>query len=287
MVAAISSGFLLLDKPAGVTSQDVVTMVRRALGSSRAGHTGTLDPFATGLLIVLIGAATRLARFVPAEPKTYEAEIVFGLETDTDDATGTPGLVAPAPDATRLGDALQQLTGDIFQVPPSYSAKRLQGRRAYALARRGEAVDLAPVPVHVDSWEVLNHDSDRWRFRIRCGTGTYIRALARDLGRRSGSAAHLAALRRTAIGPFSIAEAVTLDEVRAGIAVRPPEAALVGMSRVALVAGELAAVRAGRAVAARDGGQSDVALVDERGHLVAIAERQGESWQPRVVLTDA
>jgi tRNA pseudouridine55 synthase len=281
-----SNGFLLIDKPAGASSQDAVTVVRRALGASRAGHTGTLDPFATGLLIVLVGNATRLARFVPSEPKTYEAEIVFGHETDTDDATGTAGRAAPPPDEQRVLDALPSLTGDIMQVPPSYSAKHVQGRRAYAMARRGEAVELAPVAVTVYSWDVLQNEHERWRVRIRCGSGTYLRALARDLGRRAGSAAHLGALRRTAIGPFTVDVAIALHEVRRDVVPTPADRALIGMPRVALSADEVAATRAGRKVAARMDGET-TALLDERGDLIAVAERDGAWWQPRVVLADA
>lgn len=285
-MAAAINGFLLIDKPAGASSQDAVTAVRRALGASRAGHTGTLDPFATGLLIVLVGNATRLARFVPAEPKTYEAEIVFGHETDTDDATGTPGRVAPPPDEQSVLQAIPALTGDIVQLPPAYSAKQVQGRRAYAMARKGEAVALSPVPVTVYSWDVLAREHERWRVRIRCGSGTYVRALARDLGRHAGSAAHLGALRRTGIGPFTVDDAVAIGEVQGRVDPIPSDRALVGMPRAALNADEVTAIRAGRQVRARIDGDT-VALVDAEGVLVAVVERENEWWQPRVVLADA
>src|SRR4029078_11268780 len=135
------------DKPAGYSSQDIVTAVRRTLGASRAGHTGTLDPFATGLLIVLLGRATRIARFVPNAPKEYLAEVAFGNETDTDDVTGIATATAELPDESRVVDAIAQLTGSLQQVPPNYSAKHVDGRRAYVMAREGIAVALSPVEV--------------------------------------------------------------------------------------------------------------------------------------------
>lgn len=283
MPVTSTDGLLLVDKPAGLTSQDVVSTVRRALGASRAGHTGTLDPFATGLLVVLIGAATRLARFVPSEPKAYEAVIRFGIATDTDDRTGTPIATASVPDEARVREAIGRLTGAIRQVPPDYSAKQVSGQRAYALARRGAPARLAPVTVHVREWDVLEHDRETWRVRISCGTGTYIRALARDLGTLTDSAAHLVALRRLRSGPFDVEDALLLARVNAETRPRPLVDALVGMPRERLDPASVEHVRHGRAVPATVEGAHG-ALVDTDGTLVAVAERNREQWWPRVVL---
>jgi tRNA pseudouridine55 synthase len=204
-------GLLLVDKPAGITSHDVVDRVRRAYGERSVGHLGTLDPFATGLLIVLVGRATRLATFLDIEPKVYEAAISFGSETDTDDATGEVTRSAPAPAESDVRAAIVTLTGEIEQVPPAYSAKKVAGKRAYAAARSGEALELAPASVVVHRWDVGAYTDGMLTATITCGGGTYIRALARDLGRFSGSAAHLASLRRTRIGKFDVADATPAD----------------------------------------------------------------------------
>lgn len=208
-------GLLLVDKPAGITSHDVVDRVRRAYGERSVGHLGTLDPFATGLLIVLVGRATRLATFLDIEPKAYEAVISFGAETDTDDATGEVTRSAPPPAEPDVRAAIVTLTGEIEQVPPAYSAKKVAGKRAYAAARSGEALELAPASVVVHGWEIGAFTGDALTATITCGGGTYIRALARDLGRFSGSAAHLASLRRTRIGKFDVTDATPADALAA------------------------------------------------------------------------
>lgn len=280
-------GILLVDKPAGITSHDVVSAVRRALGTRRVGHAGTLDPFATGLLVLLIGHATRLIRYLDGEPKVYDAAIAFGAETDTDDVTGTRVREAPTPDPSRVRDAIVALTGEIAQVPPSYSAKHVGGRRAYDVARRGQAVTLAPVRVVVHEWRVHELASARLDATVVCSGGTYVRALARDVGRLSGSAAHLTALRRTRSGAFDVAAASSLDTVRAGGAVvRPALAALSHLPMVRLDQADVAHVRQGRTLPAGVE-RNTAALIDERGALVAVAERVGHDWQPRVVLPDA
>ncbi len=207
-------GLLLVDKPAGITSHDVVDMVRRAYGERSVGHLGTLDPFATGLLLVLVGRATRLSTFLEIEPKVYEAVISFGAETDTDDSTGEVTRSAPPPSEADVRAAIVTLTGHIEQVPPAYSAKKVGGKRAYAAARAGEEMELAPASVVVHRWDVGRFAGDTLAATITCGGGTYIRALARDLGRLSGSAAHLASLRRTRIGKFAVADAAPADALR-------------------------------------------------------------------------
>ena len=203
-----------MDKPAGVTSHDMVLAARRAYGERSIGHLGTLDPFATGLLVMLLGRATRLATFIVTEPKVYDATIVFGAETDTDDSTGTTVRSAPLPEQHLVLEAIDSLTGELMQVPPAYSAKSIDGERAHDSARRGEPVELPPVPVRVYKWDVHEANRETIRATITCGTGTYVRALARDLGRAAGSAAHLAALRRTRCGEFDVRDAATLADLR-------------------------------------------------------------------------
>src|SRR6476469_8493814 len=176
-------GLLLIDKPAGMTSHDVVQRVRRVYGERSIGHLGTLDPFATGLLILLLGRATRLATFIDAEPKVYEATIRFGSETDTDDETGTVIRTASPPTESEMRSAIEMLTGTISQVPPAYSAKSVDGTRAYDAARRGEPLLLAAVDVTVHEWKPSRLAGDTLSAVITCSGGTYIRALARDLGR--------------------------------------------------------------------------------------------------------
>lgn len=289
MREATPDGLLLVDKPAGVTSHDVVLAARRAFGEKRIGHAGTLDPFATGLLVLLLGRATRLLPHLDGVPKEYDATIALGRETDTDDLEGATVREAPLPGDGAIADAVRTLTGSIAQVPPAYSAKRVAGRRAYAAARAGDALDLPAVRVDVFAWRNLRRDGDILRATIDCAGGTYIRALARDLGRLTGSAAHLAALRRVRSGPFRVEAAVSLAALQAGAAaLRPALDALPGIPHVALdeeaVERVLRGIAVPRAVepAAPD---SRAALVDARtGALVAYAEADGTRWQPRVVM---
>jgi len=197
-----------------MTSHDVVDVARRAYGERSIGHLGTLDPFATGLLVLLFGRATRLATFIENEPKRYDATIAFGSETDTDDVTGTTTTTAPRPERDSVLAGMAQLTGEIEQVPPAYSAKKVAGRVAYDAAREGEPLRLASARVIVHEWTVRSLTDEALDATITCGTGTYIRALARDLGRLAGSAAHLTALRRTRSGEFDVADATPLDQLR-------------------------------------------------------------------------
>ena len=282
---ATTDGLLLVDKPAGVTSHDVVLAARRAFGESRIGHAGTLDPFATGLLVLLLGRATRLLPYLDGVPKEYEATIALGRETDTDDLDGATVREAVAPADESISEAIAQLTGTLEQVPPAYSAKRVAGRRAYAAARAGDMLALAPARVTVFGWRHVVRDGAVLRVVIACGGGTYIRALARDLGRLTGSAAHLAALRRVRSGPFRVAGAATLESLRAGGAtLRPALDALPTMPHVVL--GDEDAERVLRGIpVARDDDARHAALVDGRsGALVALAEADGDRWQPRVVM---
>lgn len=282
MSTAKRDGVLLVDKPAGVSSHDVVALVRRARGGVKAGHTGTLDPFATGLLLVALGSATRLIRFLPSGPKVYQAAIAFGTATDTDDATGQATEHGALPDASAVRDGIRILTGTIEQVPPAFSARHVDGRRAYAIAREGGAPDLRPATVTVHSWEIDSLSASALIATITCSPGTYIRALARDLGRLCGTHAHLASLRRTRIGPFQVEDAVSPEST---VDAQPLNAAdaLVGMTRQVVVGEEVGHISHGRPVAARTDG-STAALVDQAGELVAVAERDGEWWHPRVVI---
>jgi tRNA pseudouridine55 synthase len=284
-----TDGLLLVDKPAGISSHDVVAIARRALRIKKIGHAGTLDPFATGLLVLLTGRATRLMPYVDDEPKEYEATIAFGSETDTDDRTGTSTRTAPAPSERAVRDAIASLTGEIAQVPPAYSAKQVDGTRAYDAARRGEPLALAPVRVTVHAWRDVAFADGELRARIACSGGTYIRALARDLGRATGSAAHLAALRRVRAGAFDIAHATAFYALQRGDAsVRPPREAIPSLAAGTVDAEAIARIARGMAVdAAVPPGADRAALTDAEGELVAIAERSGERWQPRVVLRDA
>ena len=278
---------LLVDKPPGITSHDVVAVVRRAARIRRVGHAGTLDPFATGLLVLLLGRGTRLVGYIDGEPKTYLATIQFGSETDTDDPTGAVIGTAAAPDPDAARQAISRLTGPIDQVPPAYSAKKVAGERAYAAARRGAVPALAPARVTVHRWEILAQRDDALDVRVVCSGGTYVRALARDLGRLCDSAAHLASLRRVGSGPFAVADAVPLERVAAGdLPIRPLRAAIPSLPTLVLQPDSLARVLHGNAVPAMVEG-ARVALVDPTGELVAIGERAGDVLQPKVVLRDA
>ncbi|NUP55847.1 MAG: tRNA pseudouridine(55) synthase TruB [Gemmatimonadaceae bacterium] len=283
--ATTTDGLLLVDKPAGVTSHDVVLAARRAFGESRIGHAGTLDPFATGLLVLLLGRATRLLPHLDGVPKEYEATIALGRETETDDLHGAVVREAPPPDDDAIRDAMGRLTGPLDQIPPAYSAKRVAGRRAYEAARAGDRLELAPARVTVFGWRDVVRDGDSLRAVIACGGGTYIRALARDLGRLTGSAAHLAALRRTRSGPFQVADAVSLDTLRAGGAtLQPALDALPTIPHVVLSDDDAERVLRGIAVG-QGAAAGTAALIDGRsGALVALAEADGERWQPRVVM---
>ena len=287
-VTSPPEGLLLADKPAGKTSHDVVDLARRALGTRRVGHAGTLDPFATGLLVLLVGRCTRLLPYLDAEPKVYEAMIRFGYETDSDDATGAPTVTAAPPDEVAVRAAIMALSGTLAQRPPAVSAKQVGGVRAHAAARRGAPLELKDVTVVVHAWDHVVFDGDTLSATITCGGGTYIRAIARDLGRAVGSAAHLATLRRTRSGVFDVADAIPALELRergAGAlrsAASGLEAAIV---HEPLDAERVRDVRHGRSVPAHAAG-ARAALLTPDGALLAIAERQGDMWQPVVVLGD-
>ncbi|MBK8249154.1 MAG: tRNA pseudouridine(55) synthase TruB [Gemmatimonadetes bacterium] len=273
MRATSTDALVLVDKPAGVTSFDVVRQVGRAVGTRRVGHAGTLDPFATGLLVVMSGVATRCIRFVSTEPKVYLATISFGTERDTDDVTGQVTRDAAPPSLEAIRDALPGLTGVLAQVPPAYSAKKVDGQRAYALARGGATVTLAASRVTVHQWEEVAWGEGQLVARVTCGTGTYIRALARDLGRTTGSAAHLSSLRRERSGPFHVDEATSWEALRRGEAgARAPLDALRELPVVTLDATEAARARHGATVARPESLEAAAAvLCGPQGEWLGIA----------------
>jgi tRNA pseudouridine55 synthase len=283
---------LYVDKPAGITSHDVVAVVRRAARTKRVGHGGTLDPFATGLLVLAVGSSTRLLPYVVAEPKVYRALVRFGYETDTDDSTGEATVERALPDLfdqAALQMAIASLTGSITQVPPSYSAKHVDGVRAYALARRGASVELAAVPVVVHDWRVRAVAADRVDVEITCAGGTYVRALARDLGRALGSAAHCETLRRVASGPARVEHAVPLEQLVPGsiadgaVLLRQPLPLLGDIARERLDDEGVRDVMHGRTVPATSLGSKAALLRGDR--IVGIGTRTADDrWQPKVVL---
>jgi tRNA pseudouridine55 synthase len=284
-----TDGVLLVDKPAGISSHAVVERVRRTVGMRRIGHAGTLDPFATGLLTLLLGRATRLLPFLDAEPKVYRATVRFGVRTTTDDLTGEPVETLPPPERESVDRAMASLTGHLLQRPPAFSAKKVGGTRAYRIARRGATPELEPAAVMVHEWRPLGwtgHDLD---VEIECSGGTYVRALARDLGQATGSAAHLAALRRLRAGRFDVRDALNLDELDAlDSGRRPvlsPREAVAQLPQQEL--DDLGAHRVmhGREVPALTAG--DVVALLHADQLLAIGVREEGSLRPRVVMRDA
>jgi len=219
MLNASPSGILNLDKPVNLTSAAVLNRLKRILPrSTKIGHAGTLDPFASGVLLVLIGGATRQCEAMMNQPKTYDAEITFGATTPTDDPESTPvpldNVIVPTEEA--IAAALRDFVGTPLQRPPAYSALKIGGRRAYDLARKGAATPLAPRVVKIDSIDIVAYGWPRLRVKISCGRGTYIRAIARDLGNALRVGGYLTALRRTRIGPFGVETAAKLDDLLAG-----------------------------------------------------------------------
>lgn len=209
-------GVLIIDKPAGLTSHDVVAKVRRITRIKRVGHFGTLDPFATGVLPLSLGRATRFAQFYLKSRKAYEGAFRFGFSTNTYDATGerTSEPVVHRPDLASVEKALAEFTGRMQQVPPPFSAKRIAGVRAYELARKNQEVSLAPSEVEIYAFELLSFDGELARFAVECSGGTYVRSLAHDIGKRLDCPAHLASLRRTAVAEFREDRSVTLDRLQ-------------------------------------------------------------------------
>ena len=290
-------GALVVDKPAGPTSHDVVAVARRALGQPRVGHTGTLDPLATGVLPLLLGRATRLAQFLASSDKTYLATIQFGQATSSYDAAGEP--VGPGRavtlDPAELEAALDPFRGPQQQMPPAVSAKRVGGHRAYDLARRDQPVSLAAVDVEVTELTLVGTDQSRAHVRVTCSAGFYVRSLAHDLGVRLGVGAHLSGLRRERSGRFTLADSVGLDQLAAGPAgldtqVRPMADLLPEWPVLTLDDAEVSRIGHGQPVAAGAGPgempllSGRLRLIDRFGHLVALADARAGFLHPVLVL---
>ncbi len=285
-------GVLPVHKPSGPTSHDVVARARRALGIRRIGHTGTLDPFASGLLLLCVGPATRLAEYLSPLPKTYLATVRLGIRTSTDDVEGE---VLSRSDAWReldrkaVEEALTPFRGRIRQLPPAYSAKKVDGVAAHRRARRGEVVELREVEVEVHELELLDFAPPELELRVHCSSGTYVRALARDLGERLGTGAHLTALRRIRIGPVELERAVPLealeDPAAVGEAWIPPLEALGHLPRVSLQPEDAALLRHGRAVPAPEAGlpRGTPLALEAGGALVAVGSLEGGEIRPKKV----
>jgi tRNA pseudouridine55 synthase len=282
------TGILVLDKPRGITSRDALDHALHWFPKrTKAGHTGTLDPLATGVLVVCLGGATRLAEYVQQMGKTYRSTFRLGARSDSDDLDGTitevPGARPTTADELRA--ALAGLVGDIEQLPPAYSAAKVAGRRAYDLARRGEEVSLTPRTVRVYGIDLLNYQWPFAELEVRCGKGTYIRSLARDVGERLGCGGLVQALRRTRVGPFTPEMAVPLDADagRARAALRPAEEALAELPRATLGADEARRLSHGQAVPWPwpDGA---VAALAPSGRVVAVGRVAGGWLRPEKVL---
>jgi tRNA pseudouridine55 synthase len=272
----VTAGVLAVDKPVGPTSHDAVDVARRSLGTRRVGHFGTLDPFASGLLVLGVGPATRLAPFCVEHPKIYRATVRLGARSDTDDIEGAVEEVPvpTIPDRSAVAEACAAWEGALLQVPPAYSAKRVDGGRAYALARAGRAVTLEAVPVRIDSIRIERYQWPELEILVHCGPGTYLRALARDLGEQLGTGGLCSALRRLASGPFRVEEALTwtglADPDTARAALRPSWNAVADLPAIVLDGEGARAFSAGREVpvpAAENPPSVWVRVHGERGFL--------------------
>lgn len=291
MISSVVDGLLVLDKPSGLTSRAVVD---RVLGwfpkRTRMGHTGTLDPLATGVLVLCLGEATRLSEYVQRMSKNYRTMLQLGARSDSDDADGniTPVAAAVPPDAATVAGCVAEFVGVITQIPPAFSAAKVAGRRAYDLARQGRDVALQPRPVHIHAIDVLHYAYPHLELEVRCGKGTYIRSLARDLGERLGCAAFVQKLRRLRVGPFTTEGALTLDAdaESARAQLLPLECAVAELPRFVLPLGDLKRLGQGQTVllgagSVSDGALSvahasgsdslDAAVFDEGGRLAAVA----------------
>ena len=288
------SGWVVLDKPFDMTSTQAVGKVRWLFGAAKAGHAGTLDPLATGILPIALGEATKAVPQVQDGIKVYRFAIKWGTATTTDDAEGA--VVATSdirPGAAELAAILPRFTGTIMQRPPIYSALKVDGERAYDLARAGEAVDLPPRPIDVDALSLVTHDADQSVLEVTCGKGTYVRSLARDIAEALGTRGHVGLLHRAAVGPFHDADAVTLDMLEAAAEgperdrlLKPVQAGFGMLPEIRLDPGQAAAVRHGNPVLLT--GAAAPASLDEcwasfRGDVVATGWVEFGQFQPRRV----
>ncbi len=291
----VVSGVLVVDKPIGLTSHDVVQIIRRGTGIRRAGHTGTLDPRASGVLVVLVGPAVRLSEYVSASDKRYQATIRLGSSTDTYDSEGAvtrPTVPVDSITEEHFLEVLGDFIGEIEQIPPPYSAVKIKGKKAYEMAREGEEFDLSPRKINVYSLDVLEWAPPEVVIDVYCSSGTYVRSLANDLGNALGCGAHLVGLRRTKSGRFTLRDAVPLRRLQeafdAGDWYRhliPAAEALADWPMVELDSDGVELVRHGHRIPADDGSRDWARGVSEQGDLVALLELDPESneWQPRKV----
>ncbi|MDA0633869.1 tRNA pseudouridine(55) synthase TruB [Nonomuraea sp. MCN248] len=284
------SGLIIVDKPAGWTSHDVVARLRRLAGTRRVGHAGTLDPMATGVLVVGVEKATRLLGHLALTQKVYTATIRLGVTTNTDDAEGQVTATSSAADVTeeRIREGVAALTGEIMQIPPQVSAIKVNGERAYKLARAGEGVELAARPVTVYDFAIgdLRRQGDVVDVdaTVRCSSGTYIRALARDLGAGLGVGGHLTALRRTHVGPYGLDRARTLDQLAEKCEILPiGEAVAAAFPRRDVSVEEARVVRHGGRLPAAGLGKGPIGMFGPDGELLALVEEQGRLSKPLAV----
>jgi tRNA pseudouridine55 synthase len=290
----VVSGVLVIDKPVGLTSHDVVQIIRRGTGIRRAGHTGTLDPRASGVLVVLIGPAVRLSEYVSASDKRYQATIRLGSSTDTYDAEGRVTNSAPVGNITEdeFQETLEKFVGEIEQVPPPYSAIKVQGKKAYEMAREGEEVNLEPRTIKVYSLELLEWAPPEAVIDVFCSSGTYVRSLANDLGNALGCGAHLVGLRRTKSGRFTLRDAVPLRRLQESFVAGdwykyliPAAEALADWPMLELDADQVELIRHGHRIPAGEGSTGWARGVSEQGDLVALLEVDADlkEWQPKKV----
>jgi tRNA pseudouridine55 synthase len=289
------SGVLVVDKPVGMTSHDVVQAIRMGTGIRRAGHTGTLDPRASGVLVILVGPAVRLSEYVSASDKRYQAVIRLGASTDTYDADGRFTQQANAPinvTEQQFEETLKQFIGEIEQTPPPYSAVKVQGRRAYDMARQGEEVDLAPRKITVHHLEVLEWAPPEVVVDVHCSSGTYVRSLANDMGNALGCGAYLIGLRRTKSGRFSLRDATPLRKLQEAFQIGnwyqlliPAAEALADWPAIELDPDQVEAIKHGHRIPAAEDAKGMVRGVSMAGELVALLEldETAREWQPKKV----
>lgn len=289
----MNDGILIIDKPADWTSHDVVGKLRKLLGTKRIGHTGTLDPFATGVLVMLVGQATRLARFLDKDRKEYEATIRFGFETDSGDLTGgrttesglTDDEIAHCLEKVDWEDLLRYFRGSIMQIPPMYSAKKVDGRKLYELARKGVEIERKAVSVTIHTIELLERNPDSQsliRIRVECSAGTYIRTLAEDIGRRLGIPCHLSQLRRTRAGKFDLSQAAELENIEKNSVFITMNEALSHLPEVRLDDEEIRKIRNGMRLKCDLRGEF-VRLIDIDRNLIAVGLVDENFVRPKIV----
>ncbi len=283
-------GFINIHKPVGPTSHDIVNQVRLPIRKlAKVGHAGTLDPFASGVLVVCVGPAVRLAEYVQRQPKRYTAQITLGATSDTDDITGQvlPSAKFEVRSAKEeVEDVLKRFVGVIQQIPPAHSAVHVAGRRAYQLAREGETLHLPPRPVTIHDIQLLRYDWPVVEIDVHCGSGTYIRSIARDVGEALGVGGYCSALVRTAVGPFTLDNAVPLEDVNLTRDLLPATMAL-DIPLVYLDDEQAGRIRYGKTVTPSAGAEmlqaEEVALLDPSGHLLALAKPDEMRYQPTKV----